>query len=170
MTKFMCEFCEKWFGERRSLRRHWDSVHNKQEIKCDKCLREFARNDNLMKHQRSGNCGGGGGGVKRKLVEEEGGQGKVGKKVCLSGAGGSKSGGEWRCESCSLNFLEKRQLVLHNNRQHRAKDLSPMDFSQGVNNQQTGGRVAIVPLNNIDQLDLAGREFQTSHQEGYLPL
>jgi len=104
-NKFMCEQCDKWFGERKSLKRHVESVHNKQEIKCDKCLMVFARNDNLLKHQRSGKCSGGGG-IKRKLVEEEGGQqGKVGKKVCLSGAGGSKSGGEWRCESCSLNFF-----------------------------------------------------------------
>ena len=143
MTKFMCEQCDKWFGERRSLKRHVESVHNKQEIKCDKCLREFARNDNLLKHQRSGKCGGGG--VKRKLVEEEGGQqGKVGKKVCLSG-NSSKSGGEWRCEDCSLNFLDKGQLVLHNNRQHRAEPI----LSQGVNNKQMGGRVAVVPLENI---------------------
>ena len=85
MAKFNCQHCEKTFDNVSNLNRHVNTVHNKQVWKCDKCLFEFARKDNLQAHQKrtGGQCGGGTNNKRKLITEGQQQVNNVNKKVCL---------------------------------------------------------------------------------------
>jgi hypothetical protein len=52
--RFQCGSCEKAFGLKTDLHRHENAVHNTQQtFACIHCLRNYARRDNMLRHERS---------------------------------------------------------------------------------------------------------------------
>jgi uncharacterized C2H2 Zn-finger protein len=53
VIRYTCELCERVFTRKNDLKRHHDSVHNRQRHTCRECWEVFTRLDNLTTHYKT---------------------------------------------------------------------------------------------------------------------